>query len=177
MPSDLARVPPADVRKGLRREVGFGCPVPRCRSTFLEYHHFDPEWHIQHHHAPEGLIPLCPTHHAQAEAFTVDQLREFKQLARNRPATGRFEFLRRDLVGAVGGCLYHETPVLVRDGFTNTDVIWFSRDEFGHALLNVRMGTTSDEERMWIQDNDFMVRGAPVDFETPPSGRLLRARY
>jgi hypothetical protein len=79
MPSDLARVPPADVRRALRLEVGFGCPVPRCRSPFLEYHHFDPEWHVEHHHRLEGLIPLCPTHHAQAAAFTIDQLRQFKK--------------------------------------------------------------------------------------------------
>src|SRR4051812_5561180 len=96
---ELSRDPPAEVRRTLRREVGFGCPIPRCRSPFLEYHHFDPEWHVEHHHRPEGLIPLCPTHHAQAAAFTVTQLRELKAAAHHRPASGRFEWLRRELVG------------------------------------------------------------------------------
>lgn len=174
--SDLPRVPPSDVRKALRREVGFGCPVPRCRSPFLEYHHFDPEWHVEHHHRLEGLIPLCPTHHAQAAAFTIEQLRQFKNRAHDRPAAGRFEWLRRELVGAVGSGLYHETPIMVQ--FRGIPVVWFSRDELGHALLNVRMITAAaGQERMCIQDNDFVLLGAPTDFESPPSGHKLRVRY
>ena len=178
MPDVIPRDPPADVRRFLRQEVRFGCPVPQCRSPFLEYHHFDPEWHVEHHHRLEGLIPLCPTHHAQAAAFTVDQLRQFKSTAHERPeASGRFAWLRRELVGAVGGCLYHETPVLVQVG--SEPMVWFNRDELGHALLNVRMLTTPGHEmdRIRIQDNDFIVRGTPTDLECPPSGRLLRVRY
>jgi hypothetical protein len=37
--------------------------------------------------------------------------------------------------------------------------------------------TGHEQERIRIQDNDFIVRGTPADFETPPSGRLLRVRY
>jgi hypothetical protein len=118
---------------------------------------------------------LCPNHHGQAEAFTVQQLRDFKRLAHQKPASGRFEWLRQDLVGAVGGALYHETPVLVR--YRSEPVIWFNRDELGNALLNVRMLSTSNEPRLQIADSDFMVVGDPTDFETPPSGRLLRVRY
>ncbi len=174
----LQRNPPAEVRRQLRSEVGFGCPVPRCRIPFLEYHHFDPEWHVENHHRPEGLIPLCPTHHAQAASFTIEQLRQMKRSAALAvPAAGRFLWLRRELVGAVGGCLYHETPVLVQ--FGDDPMVWFNRDEFGHALLNARMLTTTgnEQERIRIEDNDFSVRGTPVDFECPPSGRLLRVRY
>jgi hypothetical protein len=88
---------------------------------------------------------------------------------------GRFEWLRRDLVGAVGGGLYHETPVLVE--YRSHPVIWFNRDEFGNALLNVHMLSTSNEPRLQISDSDFVVVGNPINFETPPSGRLLRVRY
>lgn len=93
------------------------------------------------------------------------------------PATGRFQWLRRELVGAVGGCLYHETPILVQ--LREEPMVWFNRDEFGHALLNVRMLTTmgNEQERIRIEDNDFSLRGTPVEFECPPSGRLLRVRY
>ncbi len=57
--------------------------------------------------------------------------------------------------------------------------VWFNRDEFGHALLNVRMLTTlgNESERIAIRDNDFVVRGTPADFEAPPSGRWFRVRY
>ena len=175
--SEITREVPADIRRLLRAEVGFGCSVPQCRSPFLQYHHFDPEWHVEHHHRPEGIIPLCATHHAQASAFTVDQLRQMKINAHEHPASGRFQWLRNELVGVVGGNLYHETPVLVQ--FAGQPMVWFNRDEHGNALLNVRMLTTvgKEQERIRIQDNDFILRGSPSDFECPPSGRILRARY
>src|SRR5918912_315690 len=34
------RTPPAAVRRELRREVGFGCPVPDCGNPYLYWHHF-----------------------------------------------------------------------------------------------------------------------------------------
>lgn len=106
------------------------------------------------------------------------QLRQFKVAAQHAASpAGRFEWMRRDLVGAVGGCLYHETPILVQLG--SEPMIWFERDELGHALLNARMLTTTgkQEQRIRIQNNDFILRGHPIDFECPPSGRLLRVRY
>jgi hypothetical protein len=172
---ELSRTPPAPVRLALRREVGFGCPAPNCRVPFLQYHHFDPPWEVRHHHEPGGMIPLCALHHGMAEAFTDAQLREFKKTARDHPVSGRFEWLRRDLVGAVGGNLYHETPILVQ--WREHPVIWFNRDEAGNALLNVNMLKSADEPRVLILDNDIIGRGEPVDFECPPSGRMLRARY
>lgn len=178
MAEEPSRTVPASVRRMLRSEVGFGCPVPGCRLPFLEYHHFDPEWHVEHHHRPEGLIPLCPTHHSQAAVFTKEQLRNFKDTARQRSvASGRFEWMRRELVGVVGGCLYHETPVLVQ--FRNEPMVWFNRDEDGHALLNVRMLTTvgKEHERIRVEDNDFVVRGTPTDFECSPGGRSLSVHY
>jgi hypothetical protein len=75
----------------------------------------------------------------------------------------------------VGSGIYHETPILV--AFGDQPLIWFNRDELGHALLNVRMLTGSNQPRLLIQDNDFVVRGDPTDFESPPSGHLLRVRY
>jgi hypothetical protein len=122
------------------------------------------------------MIPLCAIHHGQASAFTVDQLRQMKS-APAQPTAGRFEWLRNELVGVVGGNLYHETPVLVQ--FGSHPMVWFNRDSTGNALLNVRMLTTvgNEQERIRIEDNDFMVRGYPADFVCPPSGRILRARY
>ncbi len=79
------------------------------------------------------MIPLCPTHHAQADAFTLEQLREMKTAAPARQPTGRFAWLLRELVAVVGGCLYHETPVLIQ--YRNEPMVWFRRDDLGHALL------------------------------------------
>jgi hypothetical protein len=81
----MDRNPPAGIRRQLAREVGFGCPVSRCGSPYLTWHHFDPPWAVRKHHDPAGMVALCRDHHPEADAggFTVDQLREFKRSGRD----------------------------------------------------------------------------------------------
>jgi hypothetical protein len=79
------RDPGPTIKQVLRREVNFGCPVRSsdgtgCGSPILTYHHFDPPWAGHFVHDPEGMIALCPQHHAQADGglWTHAQLRAFK---------------------------------------------------------------------------------------------------
>ncbi|HEY5431250.1 MAG TPA: hypothetical protein VIK04_19190 [Solirubrobacteraceae bacterium] len=88
--------PPSTVRRELRREIGFCCPVEGCRSPYLTWHHFDPPWHVRQHHDPAGMVALCLQHHKEADAgaFTPEQLRAFKTIAaRDRPI-GRVNWKR-----------------------------------------------------------------------------------
>jgi hypothetical protein len=60
--SEKTRYIPAGVRRQLRQEVAFGCPV--CGNPFLEYHHIVP-WAEKQHNDPDHMVALCPTHHAE----------------------------------------------------------------------------------------------------------------
>jgi hypothetical protein len=82
--TELSRQPPAAVKRQLRQEVGFGCPMPGCGNPFLEYHHFDPPWSQENHYDPDRMIAVYATHHAKAGALTVDQCRELKQTGADR---------------------------------------------------------------------------------------------
>lgn len=75
------RDPYRDVKRQLRQEVRFGCPVADCGNPYVTWHHFDPPWRVEHHHRPEGMIALCLEHAPQADAgaFTDDQLRALKR--------------------------------------------------------------------------------------------------
>src|ERR1700704_1512180 len=90
----MNRTPPAEVRRLLRKEVGFGCPVAGCDSPYLSWQHFEPPWEERQHHEPKGMVALCVLHHGQADAraFTVDQLRAFK----DRDLNGAERRLRGD---------------------------------------------------------------------------------
>lgn len=125
------------------------------------------------------MIALCAEHHsnAGAGAYTNVQFHEFKREAREHAAEirGRFEWMRRDLLAIVGGNYYYETPVILR--FHGENAIWFNRDEDGYHLLNVRMLTTSSEERTRLEDNFWVSRGKPDRLVSPPHGRLLEVRY
>jgi hypothetical protein len=175
----MRREPPASVRRQLRREIGFGCPVPGCGSPYLQWHHFDPPWRETQHHESAGMIALCQEHHdkADAGAFTQDQLRELKQQGANQSedVRGRFDWLRRDLLAVVGGNMYYDTPIIFH--LDNQPIIWLTRDEDGYMMLNVDMLSTSGEPRMQMRDNFWLQRGAPLDLESPPNGKLLRVKY
>ncbi len=175
----MDRTPPVEVLRQLRREVGFGCPVPACGSPYLHWHHFDPPWRERPHHDPDGMIALCGEHHDKADvgAFTKEQLRQFKASGRAQAAEvrGKFDWMRREIVGAVGGSFYHETPILIQ--FRDEPMIWLNRDEDGYLLLNLRMLSVSGQPRLRVTDNYWITRGEPTDFECPPSGRRIRARY
>lgn len=175
----MNRTPPAIVRRELRREVGFGCPLQDCGNPYLTWHHFDPPWHQKEHHNPAGMIALCLEHHAKADAgaFTKEQLHEFKRSVgpRREELKGRFDWMRHKLLAVLGGNFYYETLVPV--SFRGEPIVLFRRDEEGYVLLNVRMLTTSMEPRTKIEDNFWISRGEPADLESPPSGKLLKVRY
>lgn len=172
----MDRTTPIDVRRALRREVGFGCPVPGCSNPYLEYHHFDPPWREREHHDPVGMVALCAEHHRKADggAFTAAQLVALKRPT-TEAAVGRFDWLRHDLLAVVGGNFYHETPVIFQ--FKGENAIWFERDAENHFLLNIRMLTNSGQRRLRLDNNDWIVQGEPTDFESPPSGRRIQAKY
>jgi hypothetical protein len=172
----MNRTPTVDVRRALRAEVGFGCPVGDCANPYLEYHHFDPPWAEREHHEPAGMVALCAMHHKKADggSFTVEQLRALK-----RPTGGvvreRFDWMRRDMLSIVGGNFYYETPIIVQ--YRDQPVVWYERDEAGHFLLSVGMLTASDEPRLTLERNDWTLLGPVVDFLSPPHGHSIESRY
>jgi hypothetical protein len=172
----MTRTPPIEVRRELRREVGFGCPVEGCGRPYLTWHHFDPPWRDREHQEPGGMIALCREHADRADggAFTIEQLRALKGNAA-RGISGQFDWMRQDLLAVVGGNFYFRTPnpVVLRD----RPVVSFGRDEDQHWLLNIDMPTTSSEPRLQMKENFWIVPGTPQDVECPPQGRLLAVKY
>jgi hypothetical protein len=174
------RTPPIEVRRTLRREVGFGCPADGCANPYLYWHHFDPPWSERQHHGPGGLIALCGEHHAKTDAgsYTKEQLHQLKErpFAKGRGVAGRFDWLRHELLLVVGGNFYLRTPIAVK--FRDAPVVWLTRDAEEHALLNVSMLTTAaDQPRMVMQESFWLSEGNPDDLECPPSGRLVSVEY
>jgi hypothetical protein len=175
----MNRIPPVSIRRELRQEVGFGCPINGCGSPYLYWHHFDPSWSEREHHVPSGMIALCAEHHAKADsgAYTKEQLHNYKNTARalSRNVKGKFDWMRHNILAVVGGNFYYETPIIFE--FRGEPTIWFNRDTEGYMLLNVSMLTSSNESRLQIEDNYWISKGNPIDLEVPPSGKLVNVKY
>lgn len=173
---NLSRTPPVDIRRQLRQEVGFGCPVEGCGNPYLEYHHFNPSWATKQHHNPEGMVALCHEHHAKADAWTIEQTTALKKPNLSRiEVTGRIEWMRQDILAIVGGNYYYETEnILV---LNDQNSIWFERDEDNHLLLNVFINLPGEQPKTILQNNDWIVLGNPDDVDSPPNGSLLEVKY
>jgi hypothetical protein len=140
--------------------VGFGCPVELCDSPYLSWHHFDPPWAVGQHQNPDGMVALCVLHHGQADAgaFTVEQLRAFKDPTRNRAESrlrGRFVWRRDRLVLLAGGNWWSGCEILLKCG--PIPIIWLSRDHDGYELLNLDLFDAAGVARLQLRDNDWVV--------------------
>jgi hypothetical protein len=174
----LTRTPPADVRRQLRQEVGFGCPVENCGNPYLTYHHFDPPFSVEQHHDPNRMIALCWPHHNQVAAWTVADFYEMKRNAPTRDfLRGRFEWMKHDVLTIAGGNFYYRNQVAIQHQSAGR-LIWMTRDERERMLLNLRMlHTKQSTGTVSLDENDWTVVGSPSDLASPPSGRSLKVAF
>src|SRR5579871_2529258 len=111
--NDLDRDPPPEVKRYLRQEVNFGCPVQGCCDPCLSWHHFDPPWTEEHHHDPKRMIALCLKHHKMADEnrggggnfFSRDHLRQLKANPNSIDLIRQtFPWFHQNFLIRLGGC-------------------------------------------------------------------------
>jgi hypothetical protein len=164
------------VKKLLRKEVNFGCPVPGCGNPYLTYHHFDPPRRVREHNEPAGMIALCLDHAAKADggAWTNDQLRRMKQapFVTEKTKEQRYNYFRRNIVCSAGAIIYPVKRILTVD---NEPVIWFERDIEGYDRLNLLIRDSTGRVILQMENNDWIAYAKEIfDLICPPQGRELQ---
>ncbi len=171
----MNRTPPAAVRRELRQEVNYGCPVPGCGEPFLSWHHFAPPWHIREHHDPAGMIALCWKHHKVADqgVFSEEELRRFKTHPNDTSAiASRFDWLARRLVIRLGGCYAVDSCQVAIEGVPVLNV-----EPSSTGLLSVSFVLEDSTGRIVasMRDNEFsFVPDQVSDVEVSVSGHRIR---
>jgi hypothetical protein len=170
-----SRYIPVPIRRKLRQEVNYGCPIPGCGSPYLSYHHFDPPYHEGGTHDPEGMIALCLPHHKYADigTYTDEQLRNYKihPFLSEENVKGRIEWMRTELILNTGGITAYKPNVFLElDG---KPIIWTKRSEDGFMLLNIDIKKSDGNDLLKVVDNDWIVTGPLTDMEAIPSGRSI----
>jgi hypothetical protein len=125
------------------------------------------------------MIALCAEHHARAGAgsYTHERILDFKAhpYALSALVRGTFDWLRRDLVTRIGGSFYVRTPIPIE--LRARPVVSVRRDSSGMMLLSIAMPRSTPEPGLLMIDNEWFLTGPIADFECPPPGRRIRARY
>lgn len=171
----MDRTPPAEVRRTLRQEVGFGCPVPGCRQAFLTWHHFDPPWKVEQHHRPAGMIALCRQHHDAADSgvYSRDQLVNLKQSVRSARPTAACPWSKREFLIRLGGCYSGGTSTAV--AIAGQRAIWLRRTDEGLLLLSFQLRADDGSIIAEMEDNMFEADPSRLyDLEINTSGTKLK---
>lgn len=173
----MERKPPAAVRRELRKEVGFACPIEGCGSPYLTYHHFDPPWAVEEHHDPEGMIALCLQHHKEADVgtYTDEQLRSLKEKdAAHSYVSGRFNWRREDTLIIAGSNYFIGSPTILE--IEGRKLIWFQKNEDGFDTVNMDLYARNGQLVFQMRNNEWVVTPSLDNIEAPPSGRSLKVR-
>lgn len=168
-----SRKPPKSIRRTLRTEVGFGCPL--CGSPYLEYHHFDPPWAEAKQHNTDGMIALCARHHDDADggAFTREQLTSLKRdKNQHQEVAGRFNWRRKHTVFECGGNYAYECGGMLQ--VSGIDIVYFEKDEDGYDTLSLNIYDVCLNPIFRMRMNDWLARTDVEDIETPPRTPLLK---
>ena len=139
----VSRRPPASIRRLLRKEAGFVCAYPGCGEPYLEYHHFDPPWHVESHHRAEGMVAFCPSHHSRADAWTVEQIKEWKAKPASDYICAQVEWRREKTIFIAGNNVTLGCASLLK--IDDRQIIWLTSDDRGRALMNFDLRNTLGE--------------------------------
>jgi hypothetical protein len=169
------RDPPIEVKRKLRSEVGFACPL--CGSPYLTWHHFDPPWNEGRVHNSDGMIALCLQHHKEADigTYTNEQLRQLKAKSPPKNVRGAFNWRREHTIFVCGGNYFFNCEVALQIG--SRPLIWFTKDDAGHDLLNIDLYRQDQSIAFSMRNNEWALYPEMDDVECPPSGRSLRLRH
>ena len=168
---------PADVRRILRQDAGFGCCL--CGHPFIQYHHIVP-WAEDQHFRPEDMMVLCGNHHHLA---TVGALLEADQrTAKKRPKNIADGLLRgslfvntRELTVHLAGGVAINTPKLLEiKGQTVLAARLDPND--GRVLVSAQIQNRQGRVIATVADNEWrMVPDAVWDFEAYPLHAKVRS--
>ena len=176
----MDRKPPSQVRRALRKEVGYGCPIKGCRSPFLQWHHFDPPWREKQHHDESGMIALCGEHHdaADANAYSKERLHELKKGPYSSDdVKAHFPWSQKtDLIVRLGGNYSGGNQIALMGN--NQPIISLSRDEEGLVVLSLTFKSPNGLELLSIDENYLSVEPSAIhDLECKANQQSIKVWF
>lgn len=152
-----SQTPPAEIRRNLRKEVNFGCPI--CRSPFLTWHHFDPPWTECHSHNEAGIIALCSNCHRQADggAYTKQYLHELKSKNISEPPLGSLPWhVNSALINFGGNFFIAQTSKVFSIRVAGQEVFSLRLDNNGYLKINACIWNSKNALVLRLEENDII---------------------
>ncbi|HGE6483872.1 TPA: HNH endonuclease [Klebsiella variicola] len=173
----LKRYIPADIRRKIRQDAGYGCVM--CGKVFTDYEHIEPEFNNAREHDPEKMTLLCKGCHDDVTDKRISKRKVW--LAKENPFTKKNKLVKGILdpdtdemklkigslisIGASIVIIVHGKPLF-----------WFSVPETSGEPLYLNAIFSDDKGIIaYIEDNIFHGVVASQDIDT--EGYTIEVRY
>jgi SEC-C motif len=170
-----ARYIPANIRRELRQQAGFGCCV--CGHPFIEYHHIE-QYATAPLHDLRRMMALCPNHHHEATvgALTRDEQQRAKAAPWNVTrgfADGILKVNSRAIAVEAG------TNLFVGAGFKflvdGESLLSLGSDREGRLTLSIAVYDPADALQLLISENEW-ITGDPAPWDIEYAYNILKIR-
>ena len=155
MYSEQNRYIPAEIRRNLRQETCFCCPI--CGSPILEYQHIIPWSEIQKHYS-KHMVALCPTCHALADNKTYSEsfLYQLKQAGKDSPGWAHsIRLFSDDFYLQVGSIKFEKPREILK--IDNTNVLSINRSDDANLILDTIFQDPYGHELLSVNNNELKI--------------------
>ena len=168
---------PADIKRILRRESGFGCCF--CGYPFYEFHHINP-WARKNQHDPEDMMVVCPNHH---HACTNSAISEDEQrIAKAKPVNleegfifGKLHVGQQNLLVDIGSNIIEDTPTIFSSSNNDEVFMGLAVNDLGILELSMSLIDGSGNFIGLIDRNEWIV-SIPDAWDLEASERFVTLR-
>lgn len=171
----LPRAIPADVRREVRKNCGFGCVI--CGLGIVQYEHVDPEYHLAKEHDPTKIALLCPQCHAKITTKHWSKARV--KLAMKNPVCKQvnyskevFDFCEGHPQLRFGGILLKNCPIPIEVAGYPLFSVKPPEQEGEPFRLSGTFTDSTGEISLIVKDNEWMAKSSSWDVEVT-GGRII----
>ena len=177
---DLSRVIPAEIKREIRQQCGFGCVI--CGLGIIQYEHVDPEFKDAKKHDPANMTLLCPQCHSKVTTKMWSTSRV--KLAMRMPkclqqgySNEFFDFPERNPSLIFGGVKLSNCKIPIQ--VANYPLFQLKKPEYlGQPFLLSGLFTDSNGEvSLEIKDNEWKANSSLWDVEVKGPCITIRERH
>lgn len=173
--NDLPRHIPAEIKREVRKNCGFGCVV--CGSAFYEYEHFNPEYNEAIIHDPAGITLLCAKHHDDKTRGRMSN-KILEEAAANPKCKqtgfshGALEFGTKDSIVQIGSTYFIEARNII--SVNGETILSIKKPEAESAPFLLTLVTEDSRNSNRVIDNEWI--GDVKSWDITTIGRSITVR-
>lgn len=165
----LDRAIPAEVKRKVRKNSGFGCVI--CGAGYWEYDHVEPEFADCYEHDANSITLLCVYHHGIKTKGLLSKERIIKAMNNPKSLQDGFSFERFEIsdkapIIRIGGAKFENVPIPIQ--IDNDPLITVSppEEEGSPFLISGEFYDSTGKKSLILEKNEWKAYNENWDVDT-----------